>query len=188
MIRFRARHLAAVVGAAALVAVSALPAGAKTSSPEKWGAAFCSGLSEWSDTITTGASDISSSVAGGTTPAAGKTIIIGFIGDIGDATSDFYTAVKKAGTPDTTNGSKIQKEILKGISGIESRVGDMEDLAEGLPTTDVTSFQTSVQALSSAFDTVSTPFDGAMTKVASLDKGDDLSDALQDVKECKALF
>jgi hypothetical protein len=189
MPRFRARRaVAAVVGAAALVAVTAFPAGAKTSTPEKWGAAFCGGLSEWADKITTGGAEISSSVSTGTTPTAGKAIIVGYIGDIGDATNAFFTAVKKAGAPDTTNGTKIQKEILKGISGIETRVGDMEDLASNLPTTDPASFQTAVTALSSSFDTVSVPFDNAMDKVSSLDKDDDLSDSLQKVKECKALF
>ncbi len=96
--------------------------------------------------------------------------------------------MKKAGTPDTDNGAKIQKEILKGIAGIESRGGDMEALATSLPTTDVTAFQTSVTALSTAFDTVSAPFDSAMTKVAVLDKDNDLSDSLEKVKSCKALF
>lgn len=184
----RAPHcIATAVAAAALVAVAAVPAHAKTASTDKWGAAFCGGLTEWADTITEGGSEITSS-AQGSTPAQGKELIVGYIGDIRDATNTFYTQVKKAGSPDSTNGAKIQKEILKGISGIEDNVAQMESIAQGLPTTDVASFQTAVTALSNAFDTVSTPFDNAMDKVTTLDKNDDLSGKLQKVKECKSLF
>lgn len=185
------RRLSTVaVCAVAFVALAALPAQAKTAPAEKWGATFCGSLGEWSDTVTAGAADIQSSVTPGTTitPIAGKAIIVGFLGDFVDTTQTFYTSMKKAGNPDTDNGAKIQKEILKGIAGIETRVGDIQDLANALPTTDVTAFQTSVNALTTAFDTVSTPFDSAMTKVAVLDKDDDLSDSLQKVKSCKALF
>jgi len=170
------------------VALTALPAQAKTAPAEKWGATFCSSLTDWRDEITEGDADIQSSVSANITPEAGKAIIVGFIGDFVDTTHSFYTSVKKAGTPDSDNGAKIQKEILKGIAGIESRGGDMESLATALPTADVTAFKTSVSALSSAFDTVSTPFDNAMTKVAALDKDNDLSDSLQKVRSCKALF
>lgn len=189
MPRFRVRRVVTVaVGAAALVSVTALPAAAKTATPEKWGAAFCGGLSEWAGSITEGGTEITSSVTSGITPTEGKTTIVGFIGDMRDATNTFYATVKKAGTPATSNGTKIQKEILKGIAGIESRIADIEDLAQKLPTTDATSFQTAVSSLSSAFDTVGTPFDTAMGKVAKLDKGDALSAKLQKVKECKVLF
>ena len=181
------RILAAAIAALALVAVAALPAGAKTASPEKWGAAFCGGLTEWADTITEGGTEITSS-AQGSTPVQGKELIVGYIGDIREATNTFYASVKKAGSPDSTNGTKIQKEILKGISGIEDNVADMESIAQSLPTTDVASFQSAVSSLSTAFDTVSTPFDNAMDKVTKLDKNDDLSGKLQKVKECKSLF
>lgn len=181
------RAVALAAAAAALVATTALPAAAKTTTPEKWGVAFCGGLTEWSDTITSGGQEISTS-ATGKTPPEGKTLIVGYIGDIGDATSTFYDTVKRAGSPDIGNGTKIQKEILKGIAGIEKNVGTMQTLAQSLPTTDLASFQGAVSSLSSAFDTVSTPFDQAMTNVAKLDKGDGLSDRLQKVKECKALF
>jgi hypothetical protein len=185
----RVRRLSTLaVCAVAFVALSALPAQAKTAPPEKWGATFCGSLSEWSDTVTQSASEIQASVTPGSTPAAGKAIIVGFLGDFVDTTHAFYTTMRKAGTPDTDNGAKIQKEILKGISGIESQVGTMQDLANALPTTDATAFQTSVNALSAAFDTVSTPFDNAMSKVAVLDKDNNLSDSLQKVKSCKALF
>lgn len=188
MPRVRVRHLLALaVAAGALVVVGALPAGAKTSSPEKWGAAFCGGLSDWADEITAGGSEISTS-AQGASPTEGKALIIGYVGDIRESTNTFYTAVKKAGSPDSTNGTKIQKEILKGIAGIESNVADMEDLAQDLPTTTPAAFETAVDSLATAFDTVSAPFDKAMDKVATLDKGDDLSDDLQKVKECKVLF
>lgn len=190
MTRVTVRRLAAVTTcAAAALVLGAMPALAKTSPPEKWGATFCGSLTEWSDRVTGGADEIQQSLQGtNLTPVQGKALITGYIGDIGDATTEFYTRVKKAGNPDSTNGTKIQKTILQGIQGIETRVGDMEALSENLPTTDVTSFQTSVQALSTAFDTVSQPFDQAMTKVASLDKGDALSDKLQKVKACQALF
>jgi len=179
--------LAVVTASAALVAVTAIPAGAKTSSTDKWGAAFCGGLSEWAETITAGGSEISTS-AQGASPTEGKALIIGYVGDIRDATNTFYTSVKKAGSPDSTNGTKIQKQILKGIAGIESNVADMEEIAQDLPTTTPAAFETAVDALASAFDTVSTPFDKAMDKVSTLDKGDDLSDDLRKVKECKVLF
>lgn len=189
MPRSALRRLAALaVGAAALVAVVAVPAQAKTSSPEKWGAAFCGGLGEWADTITSAGEEIQSTVKPGTSPEAGKAIIVGFIADMGDATGDFYDALKKAGNPDTDNGTKIQKTILKGIKGIEDEVGDMGVLAEALPTTDVTSFEAGVTTLAAGFDTVSAPFDAAMDKVSSLDKKDRLSKTLQKVKECKAIF
>ena len=46
-----------------------------------------------------------------------------------------------------------------------------------------------VSALSSAFDTVSIPFDNAMDKVAKIDKRRRASaDASRTVKECKALL
>jgi len=188
MLRTRARRLAAVVvGAAALVSVTALPAQAKTSSPEKWGAAFCGGLTDWSNEITQAGTEISSSVANGTTPAEGKTIIVGFIGGMHDSTDAFYATVKKAGNPDTDNGAKIQKAILKGIAGIGSQVTQIEQLAQALPTTDPASFKTAVDALGTAFDTVGTPFDNAMSQVAKLDKDDSLSEKIQKVKECKIL-
>jgi hypothetical protein len=185
----RVRRLSTLaVCVAAFVALTALPAQAKTTDPEKWGATFCSSLTDWRDEITAGAADIQSSVSANITPDVGKAIIVGFIADFVDTTHGFYTSVKKAGTPDSDNGAKIQKEILKGIAGIESRGGDMQALATALPTTDVTAFKTSVSALSTAFDTVSTPFDNAMNKVAVLDKDNDLSDSLQKVRSCKALF
>ena len=187
----RVRRLSSLAACVtAFVALAALPAQAKTADPEQWGATFCGSLSKWSDTVTEGASEIQSSVKPGTTitPTAGKAIIVGFLGDFVDTTHTFYTSMKKAGNPDTDNGAKIQKEILKGIGGIESRVGDIQGLATALPTTDPVAFQTSVSALTAAFDTVSTPFDSAMSKVAVLDKDNDLSDSLSKVKSCKALF
>ena len=190
MTRVAIRRLAAVAaGAAAVLVLGAVPALAKTSPPEKWGATFCGSLTDWSDEVTDGAAEIQDSLQGtNVTPVQGKAVITGYIGDIGDATNKFYTRVKKAGNPDATNGAKIQKAILQGIQGIETRVGDIEALSQNLPTTDVASFQTSVQALSAAFDTVSQPFDQAMDKVTTLDKGDALSGELQNVKACRALF
>jgi hypothetical protein len=181
------RTAAVVVGLGILAAATAVPAQAKTSSPQQWGKAFCGGLSDWADALTGIGQDIQS-LEQDTSPADGQAAIIEVLGDMGDATGDFHAAMKKTGSPDTSGGDRIQKQILKGIKGIQKRIADMEALAEKLPTTDSTSFETAVQALAAGFDTVSTPFDRAMTKVASIDRKDELSDQLQDVKECKALF
>lgn len=188
MIDRRALRLTAVIiGAAALVGTVGLPAAAKTSSPAKWGVAFCGGLSDWAEAVTEGGREIEA-LETQTSAAQGKDVIIAYMGDVSDATGAFYKRVKKAGRPDSTNGAKIQKAILKGIKGIDGRLGEMRSLADAIPTTDLTSFEASVRALASGFDTVSAPFDAAMTKVADLDKGDDLSGELQKVDECKALF
>jgi hypothetical protein len=186
----RLRRLTAVsLGAAALAVSVAVPAHAKTASPQKWGTAFCGGLGAWSDSVTTGGEEIKASLdEAGVTPEQGKATIVTYIGEIGDATGDFYEKVRRAGAPATTNGTKIQKEILTGIAGIERRVGDMEALAQAIPTTDITSFQTSVQALALAFDTVSDPFDDAMDNVSDLDEKNQLDKTLQKVKACQAIF
>jgi hypothetical protein len=184
------RRVTAVgVLALASVALAAVSASAKTSTPEKWGTTFCGSLTTWSDEVTERGDEIRTSLQGASiSPTDGKALIVGYIGDIGDATGQFSTRMKKVGNPDATNGAKIQKTILRGIEGIETRVGDLETLAQSIPTTDLTSFQTSVQALAAAFDTVSQPFDQAMDKVAQLDEDNGLSGELEDLKACRALF
>lgn len=190
MTRFSAlRVVVLTTFAATAIGLAAGPALAKTSSPEKWGSAFCGSLSAWSDRVTGGAAEIQDTIEGADiTPAEGKTLIVDFIGEIGDATGDFLTAMKKAGNPAAAKGSQIQKAIVGGIEGIERRVRDLEALAQNIPTTDLTSFRTSVDSISASFDSVSAPFDDAMDRVAQLDRKDVLSKRLQKVKACRALF
>lgn len=178
-----------MIGAVTFLTVGALPARAATAPRAEWGATFCSSLGKWSDTITKGATEIlSSGSATETSPADGKAIIVAFLDDFAGTTRSFYKRMKKAGNPDTDDGASIQKAILRGIAGIESRIGDLQGLAGALPDTDPVAFQSSLNDLVSAFDTVSVPFDNAMTKVGKLDKDDELSDSLRELKACKQQF
>lgn len=169
--------------------MGATPASAATSPPERWGAAFCGALGQWSDTITKGATEIQSSGStADTAPTEGKAIIVGFLGGFADATRGFYRRMKRAGEPDTGDGARIHKAILRGIAGIEDRIGDLQGLAQNLPTDDSASYQASVNDLVAAFDTVSTPFDRAMSRVAKLDEDNELSDSLRTLKACRKQF
>jgi len=186
----RVRRISALAACAvAFVGLSALPAQAKTAAPESWAAKYCGALTVWSDQVTGGVTEMKKSLQGADlTPVQGKSVVVGLVGIADNATKDFYASVKKIGIPDTDNGAMIHKTILKGIQGMATQIDSAKVIADNLPTTDLASFQASYQPFSAALDAVAAPFDSAMTKVAVLDKDDHLSDSLQKVQSCKALF
>lgn len=170
----------------AAVVTAALPAQARTSPPERWGTTFCASLRSWSETISESARGIQSSTSGAeTTPAEGKALIVEYLGGLADTTRAFRVRVQKAGDPDTDEGPRIETLILRGIAGTEARIGELQILADAVPTGDAASFQGAVDALISAFDTVRMPFDRAMVRVATLDRDDSLSDVLLAQKVCR---
>lgn len=166
--------------AAALIVGCRGPADGTT--PETWGAIFCGSLGRWSGALADGATDLQSAA---TETTARHADIVRYLDRIAISTDEFRRQVERAGDPDTADGARIEKAVLRGIAGIGARVQALRRAAVALPTDDPGAFDAAVTGLVSELTAVTRPFDRAMRRVTRLDRDDELSDSLGRLAVCR---
>jgi len=181
------RSATAVLALCALAAVLAAPAGAATA-PDKWGATFCTETVGWLKGAQQGANDLQTKASDPSiTPADGKALIVDFLSTGVASTKAYGQALKAAGAPGITNGTKIQASILAGIAGSGAKLAALNTVAKRLPTRPPAAFQKAATKLGNQLSSFSEPFSKGMDAAGKLDKGNQLGKILTTLPECAAL-
>ena len=170
-----------------VVGLSAAPAGAKTVTPQKWAAGFCTALSTWQDSIKASSADVTSALSDTTDLQKDKTTLVDFLSQAIDATDTAISDVKATGSPNTTNGTQIQAAIVKALGQAKSIFTKAEADSEKLPTDDAATFGTEATAIDTQIQNSSTSIDTGFAKVDKLDKGGKLGKVVKATKACAFL-
>ena len=170
-----------------VVGLSAAPAGAKTVTPQKWAAGFCTALSTWQDSIKASSADVTSALSDTTDLQKDKTTLVDFLSQAIDATDTAIADVKAAGVPKTTNGAKIQAALIKGFGKAKTIFTKAESDSETLSTDDAASFSTQASAIGQQIQDSAGEIDTAFGQIDKLDKGGKLDKVVKASKACSFL-
>jgi hypothetical protein len=173
---------------AALFATTFSTAHAATVSPSKWAPKFCNALEDWQTTIKDKGNEVQTSLSNATDLTAARDQLVGFLGDMESATQDAINAMKKAGTPKSTNGGKITGIFVKALQTAKADFATAKESASKLSTTDPTAFSTDGVQIGTDLQKAGDEIGNSFTGVDNLDKGQVLSSALQKAKACGFLF
>lgn len=170
-----------------VIGMSAVPAGAKTVSPQQWATKFCTALADWEDTITDSSSDVQAALAGTSDLATGKTTLVDFLNEAIDATDSAIQDIKAAGTPRTANGAKISAALAGALEDAKTVFEDAEADAEDLPTDNAAAFSAQASAIGTRISASGAKIDSGFSEVDALDKGGKLGDVVTKTRACKFL-
>lgn len=116
-------------------------------------------------------------------PAQGKVALQGFLSAVASDTDKALGQLKAAGSPDVTNGGKIEKAIVHAFTQLDHAMKTAATNANTLPTTSATAFQTAATTLGT---TVKNSMAGIGTSLSGL-KSSELEKAASKEPACKTL-
>lgn len=171
----------------ALLAAAAPPVSAKTVSPTKWAATFCTALQDWQATIQDKGQALTTELESVTDLKEGRQQIADFLGEMVSATKDAASTIKEAGAPSTPNGAKISAVFVTGFKAIAKEFSKAQGKAEQLPTTSAAKFKAKGKALGQALSDSGNRLSKSFSSIGTLDEGKQLEDAVKATPECAFL-
>jgi hypothetical protein len=181
-----------VVGVVAVVAVLVVAGiaianrGGK-SSTEKWADSVCTSISTWKTQISQIAQDTATQLPTATSASAARTMIDGQLTKAEQATKTLGDELRAAGPPKTSDGQKAQETITSAVDQVKPQMEQARSQLQGLSTTDLSSFISSVSQIAGSLSQVSGTISTATQQLSQLDPGSELQKAVKGSKECKAL-
>jgi hypothetical protein len=183
--RARTALTAGVLALALVVMGAGFPA--KRVPPKQWTGGLCTKLDAWRGVAVDGADQLKTELSG--TQASltdARTALVGYLGDVSDATARAGNDIKALGAPDTPNGPTIAARMVRVFKKLHRSVEDLQDRARGMSTTkervalrQVRSIQKDVNGV---FDTFSKEF----KRLKRLDEGHKIDKAFAASAACRA--
>jgi hypothetical protein len=160
---------------------------AATVAPAKWAPRFCNAIDRYRKSITEQADAMTTALAGVTDLETGRAEIVGFLGKMVTAANTAARRVKKAGSPRTTNGSKISATFVSGLEASAKVFADAKAKADKLPTTTPAAFKQKGKQLGQDLTDAGAELTKTFGGIDKLDKGKKLEAALKATPECAFL-
>ena len=183
------RRLACVSALVVTLVALHIPSAGAATSADSWAPKFCGAITKWQNAIQKNASEVDDVVALGANSdlSSLRETFVGFLESDVKATKAAIASIKKAGTPDVTNGAKIQKKIIAGLQSTSSSFAGAKRDAEAVSTDDEATFVTDVATISTNLASVTDGFITAVSDAQALDTDNEIGTAFAKAKACKAL-
>jgi hypothetical protein len=140
------RTAAALCALAAVIAIAGCGSSSSGVTPTAYVSAICKAVGPFEKDVATRESALNPSSI--KSAAQGKTALIGFLQGVAGDTQHTLAQLKSAGTPNVTNGKKIQGAIVSAFTRLESSMKTGATTAQSLPTSSAKAFQTGATQLS----------------------------------------
>jgi hypothetical protein len=155
--------------------------GGETVSATEYATGTCSAIAGWIDDIQALNTDLQTNLD----PAAGldslKETMVGFLGDVTDATDAVIDEVEAAGVPDVDGGQAAADTVLAALRDSRDVFVDARDRVQGLSTADPAAFAAELETLGTD---IQTSMSGIGDELDQFDASE-LEEASQDVPECE---
>jgi hypothetical protein len=181
----RSVALSTVALVAALLFVTAAPAGASGTDPSTWAKNFCTAVGNWQTKLQQESSKIEN--ASPTSIAEGKKAIVTFLSNAVTLTKQAISSAKKAGVPDAPNGKKISTTLVGALQKAQSLFSKAKSQAQSLPTNDPTKFAAAGKKIGTSLEKSGTALSDGLKKVSGLDAGQKLGTAIAAEPSCATI-
>jgi hypothetical protein len=181
----RSVAVSTLVLVAALLFVTAAPAGASGTDPATWAQKFCTAVGNWQTKLQQESSKIEN--ASPSSIAEGKKAIVTFLGNAVTLTKQAISAAKKAGVPDAPNGKKISDTLVAALKKAQALFSKAQSQAKSLPTNDPAKFAAAGKNIGTSLEKSGTALANSFKKVSSLDTGQKLGTALAAEPSCASI-
>jgi hypothetical protein len=180
------RRITGVFGVLALTAGLAACGSSSSSSGVTAGAyvkSICGAVGPWEKDVQTKSAAVSN-LAAGTTAAQGKKALQDFLSAVVADTDTAITKLKAAGTPNVSNGKKIEGAVVDAFTKLKVALAAAETQAGALPTSSPDAFKTAAQTLST---TISTSMSGIGASLTPTLKSAELEAAAKKEPACTSI-
>jgi hypothetical protein len=182
------RPLSAVAGVVLFVVLASGSAAAKTVPAAQWAPKFCVALSTFQQHLANDGKHAEAVLSGNITSLTqAKSTLAGFMAKAVKDADTVIAALKRAGTPDTTNGSKIAARFVQGFQAARRLYATARTDAQHLPTKTLVGFEASTKKLTSALTDGGRSLSASVNSVQTLDTSGKLARALQAEPTCAFL-
>jgi len=152
-----------------------------TVSATEYATGMCGAIAGWIEDIQGLNADLQTTVD----PEAGldslKDAMVGFLGDVTDATDAVIDEVEAAGVPDVEGGQATADTVLAALRDSRAVFVDARDRVQGLSTADPAAFAAELETLGAD---IQTSMSGIGSELDQFDASE-LEEASQDVPECQ---
>jgi hypothetical protein len=170
-----------------LVAGAAVNASAATVSPSTWAPKFCGTIDQYETTLSKGAENLNTSLAGTTKLTNARTQLVAFLGKMQAAAKTATSKMQAAGVPSSANGAQIAGKFVSALDASVGAFAKAKSAVTKVSTSSPAAFKKQATKvgtdLSKAGDRLSSTFD----HIASLDSKGELASALQAEPTCSFL-
>jgi hypothetical protein len=185
----RMRRSATIVGVVALFVVLApTNAGAKALPAAQWAPKFCAAISTFQQHLTRDGTHADAVLSGNITSLAGaKATLAGFMSKAVNDADTAISALKRAGTPNAANGSKIAAAFVKGFQTARRLYASARTDAQHLATKTLTGFESSTQKLTADLNKGAKSITASFNNIQALDTSGSVGAAIRAEPACAFL-
>jgi len=178
------------VGGVVISALLLLGAGfpAKGVPPKEWATSVCTAVTDWVDTTKARAAALDTGLsAEGVTLRDVRDALVGYMGEVADATTDAIDAMDEAGVPATPKGKKAADTLTDSFRKIRTSLRKLQNQAEDISIRREAKALRQVNALSRQVDEEFATFRDALARLKKLDPNHKLRKAFRADAACQAL-
>ena len=182
------RWLAIAILAAIVLASTARSAGASAVAPSTWAPKFCGALSTFEQRLSSDGTQADAVLSGNITNLTqAKTALARFMGRAVNDTDAAISSLKRAGTPNVPNGSKIAGQFMSAFQNARALFASAKTQAEHLPTKTLSGFENGTKKVSAALNKGAQGLSAKFGNIRQLDTSGKLSTALHAEPTCAFL-
>jgi hypothetical protein len=160
---------------------------AKRVPPKQWASGLCTSLDSWRSVAVDGADQLKAELSTGqVTLGDARTALVGYLGDVADATDQTAESIKDLGAPDTKHGRKIERRMVKIFQEIHVSVEELQDRAQRMSATNEQLALRQVRSIQKDVNGVFTGFSKDFRHLKRLDAGRKLDQAFDASAACQA--
>ncbi len=171
----------------AFIATSVPAAHAATVSPDKWAPKFCNAVVTYQQTISDESDNMDTALSNTTDLSAARSQIVSFLADMVKAANTAKSEIARAGSPSTTNGSKIEALFVSGLDASAKVFAKAKAKAAKISTSDPSAFAKQGKQVGVDLTNASERLGKGFQSVPKLDKGGKLTAAVKAAPECASL-
>jgi hypothetical protein len=182
------RSFALATLAAILLVSTAASAGASTVTPGTWAPKFCGALSTFQQDLSSQGTQADAVLSGNITSLTqAKTTLATFMSRAVKDADTALTSLKKAGTPNVPNGSKIAGQFTSAFQNARSLFASAKTQAQRLPTKTLSGFESSTKKVTANLNKGAQGLTAKFANIQKLDTSGKVAAALQAEPTCAFL-
>jgi len=171
-----------------LTVFASTSAQASTVPAAQWAPKFCTALSTFQAHLTRDGTKADAVLSGNITSlTAAKTTLADFMGKAVTDADNAISALKRAGTPNAPNGSKISAAFVKGFQNARGVFASARTNSQHLPTKTLSAFESSMKKITSDLNKGSAGITASFANVQTLDTSGKVGAAVQAEPACAFL-
>lgn len=184
------RMRTAFIGGVVIAAVVLMGAGFPTKGepPKQWANDVCTSVNDWVDTTQAGAADLDTTLNSNNIGLRDvRNALVGYMGDVADATTVAIDGLEAAGVPATPKGKKAAATLTASFKDIRTSLRKLQNQAEDISIRREGKALKQVKALNRQVDEEFGSFQDALGHLKKLDPNHKLKKAFAADAACQAL-